>query len=254
MNEIKQWLFSYGLNKKEIDVYTIVLQHSGCKVSDIQKETGFVRTSIYYAINQLKAQGLIFENIDNNIRTFQAQNISVFRDQIEQKIRNEQEKLQSIGAIEEALGSLVKDNLNESYVSRYEGIRSVKSSIEEALRCNSKTWHVLAARDNFLAHMPKSYQQYYLQERKRRNIKAKTLWEPLEKSAKISLSDTALRSPRRLPDSFAGKFNSLVIIYDDTVLIIDPYEQKTAHAINSIATANLMRMMFMAIWDSAERA
>lgn len=254
MNGVKQWLHSYGLNDKETDIYLVIARLPSCKAVDIQRETGFVRTTIYYALNQLKAQGLISENVDNNIRTFRANDSSVFRNHIEQTIQAEQTRLNNVSTIEDYLSAISKSAAKESFVSRHEGVRAIKSAIETAMRCDSKLWHVLAARDNFLAHMPKTYQKYYLNERERRGITAKTLWEPTYTNTAISLKDTALRSPRRLPDSFAGNFNSLVIIYDETVLIVDPYSQKTAHAISSDATAELMRMMFMAIWSTAKSA
>lgn len=254
MKAVKQWLLDYGLNDKEAEVYLVIAESPDCKAIDIQRETMYVRTTIYYALNQLKAQGLISENVSNNVRTFRVNDSSVFRGHIEQIIQTERSRLETIDTIETYLASVRKAAAKESYVSRYEGVRSIKSAVEIAMRCNSKSWHVLAARDNFLAHMPKAYQKYYLTERERRGITAKTLWEPVDDGVAISLKDTALRAPRRLPDPFAGNFKSLVIVYDDTVLIIDPYKEKTAHAITSAATADLMRMMFMAIWSDAKNA
>lgn len=254
MTEAKQWLINYGLNQKEADVYLVIAKIADCRAADIQRETGYIRTTIYYALNQLKAQSLISENIENNIRTFRIIDASVFRNKIEESIKSEQVRLNEVSEFEDYLASLVDEKAGSSYVSRYEGVHAIKQAIEAALRCESKTWHVLAARDNFLTHMPKKYQQYYLSERERRGITSKTLWESIDTSTVISLKDTALRSPRRLPKEFTGNFNSLVIMYDNSVLIIDPYNKKTAHAIHNSATTNLLRMMFMALWSSAKIA
>lgn len=250
----KQWLLEFGLNQKEVEIYLVIAKIADCRASDIQRETGYVRTSIYYALNQLKAQGLISENIENNIRTFRVTSTSVFRNKIEESITVEQARLNEVSEFEKYLRSITESKIDGSYVSRYEGTHAIKQAIEEALRCNSKLWYVLAAKENFLTHMPKKYQQYYLSERERRCITSKTLWESVEAVAPISLKNTALRSPRRLPEEFTGNFNSLVIMYDNSVLIIDPYDKKTAHIIHSAATSGLLRMMFMALWSSAETA
>jgi hypothetical protein len=59
------------------------------------------------------------------------------------------------------------------------------------------------------------------------------------------------RNPRRLPKEFLGTFTALVILYDDTTLAIDPYEDKTAHAIHDATSTQLFRLMFETIWKSA---
>ncbi len=251
MEKIQAWLRSYGLNDTEISVYLCILEHPEIKVSDIQRHTGLVRTTIYYVLSQLKAGGLLSENTQNNVKTYRCADIEALKRNVERDIVEQRQKLEQLADLKgvfERLGTKKADK--DSYVARYEGTEAIKQAIEQALRCDSKQWHIIAARDNFLYHMSKTYQQYYLKERKRRGITAKTLWEPTDEWKTPSVEDVFYRNPRVLPEEFRGAFNSLVILYDDTTLIIDPYDQKTAHAIHNQASTDLLRLVFNSIWQT----
>jgi sugar-specific transcriptional regulator TrmB len=253
MDKIRDWLRSYGLNDTEIAVYICILEHPEIKVSDIQRQTGLVRTTIYYALAQLKTGGLLSENTQNNVKTYRCADVEALKRNVESDISKERQKLEQLDALKDVFGALkTKTPEKDSYVSRYEGVEAIKQSIEQAFRCDSKQWCIIAARDNFLYRMTKQYQQYYLKERKRRDITAKTLWEPTGGLKTASLEDIFYRNPRILPEEFRGAFNSLVILYDDTTLIIDPFSQKTAHAIHNAASTDTLRLVFNSLWQATK--
>lgn len=254
MDSLHVWLKNYGLNATETKVYLHVLSNPGCKTADIQRHTDLVRTTIYYALSNLKSEGLISENSQNNVRVYRASDISSLKSKIENTIYEEQQKLDELGGLKTVFEKLSAGAApTESYVARFEGITPIKQAIEEAFRCNSKRWHIIASRKNFLFYMSRSYKDYYLKERKRRGITAKTLWEPDEDFGSISVEDVFYRNPRRLPEEFHGTFNSLVILYDDTTLVIDPYEQKTAHAIHNPTSTHLLRLLHEFAWKNSEK-
>jgi len=252
--ELQARLRSLGLNDNEIETFVYIASNPHCKVRDIQRGTGLVRTTIYYGLNQLRADGLISENVQNNVRTYRVNDGDALKKRLERTMGEAETKLKQLDGLSQMITSLSATDSDESFVSRFEGVDAIKSAIDKALRCDSRQWCIIAARDNFLAHMPKQYQEHYLQERERRGIRAKTLWEQVPGSTySPSMKDLFFRSPRRLPDSFTGQFSSLTIMYDDTVLIIDDYDKKTAHAITDGRTAHLMRLMFGVIWDVSSK-
>lgn len=253
MEEVKTWLLSYGLNETEIKVYLCILGSPEIKVSDIQTRTGLVRTTIYYALSSLKSGGLISENTQNNIKTYRCNDPNALRYKIELEVSQQRQKLKQLDGLKSVFESIKSEKpAGQSHISRYEGIEPVKKAIEEAFRCDSKRWHILASRDNFLYHMSKKYQRYYLDERKRRGITAKTLWEPADSKPSLAIEDVFYRNPRMLPKEFQGAFNSLIILYDNTTLIIDPYSQKTAHAVHNQASTQLLRLLFDFIWQTVK--
>lgn len=254
MEPLKKWLTDYGLNTTETSVYLYIVSHPGCKVADIQRHTNLVRTTIYYALSNLKAQGLVSENQQNNIRVYRASDISSLEGNIQTTIHEQEQKLEELSSLRTLFEKLSANTpAAESYVARFEGITPIKQAIEQAFRCESKRWHIIASRKNFLYYTSKSYKRYYLKERKRRGITAKTLWEPSEDFQAPSVEEVFYRNPRKLPDEFHGTFNSLIILYDDTTLVIDPYEQKTAHAIHNATSTQLLRLMHEFAWSNAAK-
>ena len=253
MEEVKKWLASYGLNETEIKVYLCVLKLPDMKVSDIQIQTGLVRTTIYYALSNLKSGGLISENTQNNVRAYRCNDPDALRYKIEYEVAQQRQKLEQLDDLKAVFESIKSEKpAGQSHISRYEGIEPIKKAIEAAFRCDSKRWHIIASRDNFLYHMNKKYQRYYLDERKRRGITAKTLWEPTDSKPSLAIEDVFYRNPRTLPKEFQGAFNSLIILYDNTTLIIDPHAQKTAHAIHNQASTHLLRLLFDYIWRTVK--
>lgn len=254
MDKVKTWLKSYGLNDTEILVYLYILGNPGSKVMDVQRQTSLVRTTIYYTLSNLKSQGLISENEQNNVRVYRVTDTSSLESNIERTIRKQQQKLEQLNSLKPTLEKLEKKKTpTESFVARFEGITPIKQAIEEAFRCSSKRWHIIASRKNFLYYTSKRYQKYYLAERKRRGITAKTLWEPNEDFHTPSVEEVFYRNPRKLPEEFHGTFSSLVILYDDTTLVIDSYEQKTAHAIHNPTSTQLLRLMHEFAWKNSAK-
>lgn len=254
MNELRTWLAKYGLNDTEITVYLCIVEHAHAKTVDIQKYTGLVRTTIYYSLAELKNKGLITENYQNNIKTYQANSPTILTASIESSITQQTAMLDDLDKVKTFfnVASGKRSTNGDAHTARYEGETAVKQAIELALRCDSKRWHVIASHDNFLRYTSKRFQQYYLSERKRRGIISKTLWEPHAGIKSPDLKDIVFRNPRVLPEEFRGNFDSLVIIYDDVTLIVQPHGQMTAHAIHDESSTHLMRLLFMSIWNSAK--
>jgi sugar-specific transcriptional regulator TrmB len=253
MEQLIKWLKDFGLNDSEIRVYLAIVQYPHAKTNILQRETQLVRTTLYHTLSKLKAMGLVSENFQNNVRTYESNGPSILINQIEHDIQNSKKQLEQLNALQPLLTTPKNTKNKESSVARYEGVRAIKQSLEQAFRCESKHWYIIAPRDNFLAHADKSFQKYYLEERQRRGITAKTLWEQVPSNYKPSTEDIFYRNPRHLPDSFNGTFSSMVILYDDTTLVINSYAKKTAHAISDIENTHLMRLMFNAIWDNAKK-
>ena len=252
MDMTKQWLRAYGLNDKEAELFVLIAKNPYIKVTELQRLTGYIRTSLYYSLNQLVARGLVSENIENNIRTFTIQNRDIFRHHIEHSIHEKQALLKQLPAVEAELKTYIDTQKEHSTVVRYEGEKSIKTALEDAFRCRSKQWHIIAAKDNFLSHMSDEYKQYYLEQRDTRGIKAKTLWEPLDRVQGLKLKDIIFRAPRQLPEDFLGTFHSLVIMYDDTILVVDDHKSMSAYAIKNRATTELFILFFMSLWRAAK--
>jgi len=250
--DLKEWLLSYGLNESETKVYLSILENPNIKVADIQRQTHIVRTTLYHNISLLKAKGLISESKTNNVSVYKTTGTNSFKSEIEHRIKNEKKSLLSLIELEKDLNNNKQNKLHGSYIERFEGTNAVKQSIENAFRCDNKSWLIIAPVDNFLMGCSKKYQSYYLSEKKRRNIRSRTLWDPTKEINNPTLKDLFFRAPKKLPEEYRDNFKSLFIIYDNTTLIIDSYEQKTAHAIYNNDSTTILKLMFNSMWEIAE--
>lgn len=254
MQELTTWLRRFGLHDTAIEVYICITEHPHSRTADIQKYTQFVRTSIYYSLAELKTRGLISENLQNNIRTYYAHSPEALRTDVAQSIREQETLLEDLDQASAVFRSAQPLASQTSLVSRYEGDIAIKQAIDLAMRCTSKKWYVIASHDNYLSHTTSQYKKYYVEERVRRGIITKTLWEPHDSMKTPSVKNTVFRNPKVLPDNFRGTFESLIIIYDTTVLFVSPHGQQTAHSVQDSATAQTLRLMFTAIWQDAPLA
>lgn len=255
MQPLIKWLREYGLNPTEVRVYICILQNPEVKVADLQRLTSIVRTTLYYTLSELKSKGLISEGTQNNVKFYRANDTSVLEQELETTVNQKRQQQAELENLKPLLSKLRKKRAStqESYVARYEGVEPIKQALEQAFRCHSKRWHIIASRDNFLYHASKAYQQYYLSERRKRGITAKTLWEPTDEFRAPSVDEIIYRNPRLLPEEFRGTFKALVILYDNTTLIIDAYHEKTAHAIHNATSTNLLRRLHETVWKDADK-
>lgn len=254
MNSIEAWLKKFGLNDTETAVYLCILQHPHIRTADIQKQTGLVRTTIYYSLAELKTKGLISENSQNNIRTYHANDPSVLRTSIYRAITTQEHLLDELDLLGDSFARITQPSQDDSRVARYEGDTAIKQAIDLALRCESKRWYILASHDNYLSHTSKQYQRYYLDEREHRGIIAHTLWEPHGSMKTPTTRSIVYRQPRELPTEFAGSFSGIIILYDDVTLHIGPHSSQSAHAIYDQSTTHIMRLLFMSLWRQAPPA
>lgn len=251
MDKILAWLRNYGLHSSEIKVYIDILTHPSTKVADIQKRTGLVRTTLYHTLASLTTKGLVSETTNNNVRRYSAADPKTFAHNIERDIESKNSQLSGLEEILELFPRPGTGQDTSAQVEHFRGTTAVKNAIDQALRCSTKKWYIIAPRNNFVKYAGKDYARYFMQQRGKRQIVAKSLWEKHE-AWELTNRNMLNRNPRFLPDSFNNKFRSLVIIYDDNVLFIEPADQKDATCIRSSDISRLMKLMFDAIWQVAE--
>ena len=147
-----------------------------------------------------------------------------------------------------------KTKINESDVriSHYEGIEGIKLVVEEALYCKSRKWDILAPTKNFFSEFDAEYARYYLTTRKNRGITSRSLWEVNPNRKTLGPDDIKERNPRYLPTEMHGKFNSVIIIFDDKVAYISSLKEMSAILIQSHDIHSTMSAIFEGLWVSSK--
>jgi sugar-specific transcriptional regulator TrmB len=254
MSQIKTTLHKMGLTDREIEIYLTGLSYDSISVKELEKTTRINRTTIYHALDTLIQKGLVSKHESGTgakllFSMTAPENIKKFLDR---EIKLLQEKKQEIDLILPLLMDRAKQKEEVFKVSHFEGIEGVKLVVEEALYCRSREWSIIAPKKNFFSEFDKTYARYYIKTRKENHIKARSLWEYNPSSRLLAAEELRERNPRYLPEAMRGKFQSVIIIFDDKVAFISSIKNISAVLIQSREINETMSAMFSGLWINSK--
>lgn len=255
MQDIQSILSELGLSRTEIDVYLAGLARPSVGVHELVTVTRIKRPTVYHALETLMQKGLVSKHGTVRRLEFVMTKPRQFEHLVDREIGKLQERKQKIVSVLPMLEArLSPESAKSVRVSQFDGIDGVKTVVEEALYCKSRHWDILAPRKNFFSDFDPAYRRYFLQTREQRGIVARSLWErgTAEHDRLLTADEVAHRNPRYLPESLHGKFESLVILFDDKVAIITSLETHSAILIESEEVRRLLSAMFDGLWFVAE--
>ncbi len=248
-----------GLSKTEATIYLAGLGHPGIAASDLARQTQIRRPTVYHALETLLTKGLASKKGTGARCVFTMTSPEKIGHLLDAKI--ELLEKQKTG-LEELAGRLVAQQQQTGggsvEVKQFQGIEGVKLVVEEALYCRSRTWDILAPRKNFFSEFDPDYAQYYLSARKKRGIVSRSLWERSPNGDKKTPASKPLtpeilaeRNPRYLPPVMHGKFKTVMILFDETVVFISSYKSLSAILIESKELHQFFSALFDGLWEAS---
>jgi predicted transcriptional regulator len=255
MLSIQDYLRDIGLSSSEVALYLAGLKMGEVGVQELVAKTGVKRPTAYHALNELVSKGLADEKKQGKLLSYVMRPPADITGFLHDKMSSlsEQERL-----LDQLLPLFPKQSFlapqSDLNVYQYSGEESVRRLIDVALHCRSKTWDILAPRNNFIAHSDQAYIDYFKRVRMQQGIESRSLWEEKLPQRELKLRDIASRKPRYLPKAYKGKFQSMMILFDKSVALISPYEQQEGLLIQSAQYHNLLSILFEAMWVQAEKA
>lgn len=249
MEEIKSILKTIGLSSTETEIYLKGLFYNSIGVKELEKQTDIKRTTIYHALGTLQAKGLVGKKGTGSRQVFvmtKPENIERLLSKEISRLENQKSELQKIVPL---LEQRIQQNETNVKVTHYEGIEGIKLVVEEALYAQSRHWDILAPINNFFSEFDKDYAKYYIETRKKRGLTARSLWENKSGSRILTAEEIKLRNPRYLPANMHGKFNTVIIIFDDKVAYISSLNEMSAILIQSREISDTVRAMFDGLWE-----
>ncbi len=235
-------LKNLGLTDPETTVYLSLLKLGNAEAGIVAKDTGIKRTTMYDILSSLTKKGFATVYFKKNKRTFYPQKpqriISLFEKKLE-AFQNIVPQLQMFDKKQtQALGLRLiqtKAELEQFYLG-------VLSEYKNGTYCdigNAVAWEVLAP-DFFHA---------FRKDRAKHNIHTRLLlthdsqpYNPTEASL--------LRSYRYLPDTL--HFNSMIDIFPDKILIVNPYLATLGVVIAIPAMVDIFQSIFDFLWELVE--
>ena len=255
MADAQAILKKLGLSDSEINIYLALATGGSMSASELTRATQTKRPTAYYALRQLLDRGLVHKSGNPGVERFQAEKPEQLLRMItlrEQELKSLEKEVQSI------LPSLKKSSgpgEGLPAVSFYEGVRAMKQIIMETVYCRSGRIDYLTPHDNFFWQVEQAFSANYVQDRARRRIKTRHLWEqPLDKKVVRQSYAEEQSEIRLLPESMKGRFRSTVLLYDDKVMYVSSKKSGYVLLVKSIEHHELMKAIYDQLWETSKKA
>ena len=247
MQEPRKHLADLGLSDSEVTVYLAMI--SGVRTArDLVKVTRLKRPTVYYALGCLEKRGLISKTGLEGDKRFAMEPVEKLSVLAKQKAL-EISKLQNhIDEMIPALAATSSPSSKKPTVSFYEGVDAVKNAIMSMLYCKSKRINSIAPKSNFFWQVSPDFAELFIEERIRREIKTRNLWEAPVNRELIKRYYEGLSHVRILPEVMHGKFQTSIFIYDDKTLYVSSKNNGYCVLITSKEHTDTMQALFDGLW------
>jgi sugar-specific transcriptional regulator TrmB len=238
---VKETLLKIGLSDKEADLYLLIIKHNEITAGEISKITEESRTHTYDTLNKLLKKSLVTQVIKNNVRYFKAINPEKILDYLKEKETKLSEEKESVQKIIPELKKLQDQfSKDEVVIEVYEGKEGLKTVMNDIIK-EGKDFVTWGATTKVRDYLPNFFIEKYLNERKKRNIKARQLFTDF-----YGVLETPLSENKKLPKEFASPATTLV--YGDKVSIWMWLEIPRVVLIKNKELAKSYRQHFELMW------
>jgi len=246
MEELKEQLKKFGLHKSESAIYLYLLEQGIATPPQIAKATGIARTNTYNTLQNLKAKGLVKEQLKGKRKAYVVQDPKAL-------VRNIESKKEAIEKVLPDLRALYKTQKNKPTILFFEGFEEVKQIFRMSYQQNQeKKIYGLAS----LSHLVKlkgseKFFKFWRAQLKKRKIHIYDIVTS-ESSQLIQVSKKELKV---LMESFvlANKYQDLptdILVWDDYVALIVTSEPVFGTLLHSPPMAATFKIMHHIIRES----
>ncbi len=248
MQDPRKNLLDLGFSDSEITVYLAMV--SGARTArDLVKVTRMKRPTVYYALGCLEKRGLIGRTGlegDKKLSLEPIEKLSILMKEKALEFSKLQNQIEEMIPVLEAQSAPVGE---KPTVLFYEGTDAVKNAIMEILYCKSRSIYALVPKENFFWQTGKDFVELFVEERVKRKIKVKNLWENSISKELMKKYYEGLSEVRILPEVMHGKFQTTIFLYDDKTLYISNKKNSYAVVIASKEHTDTLRAMFDGLWS-----
>lgn len=247
MTKPEQHLQKLGLTPSEITVYLRMV--AGAKSArDLMKTTKLKRPTIYYALNSLEKRGLVSKSGKESDFTFTLSPferlVAIAREQEDEAV----ELTEQIGELIPNLTSSPTSTIEKPGVSFFEGIDAVKHIVMDIMYTKDRHVDVIAPEKNFFWGVGEDFLRKYIEERRKRNITTRNLWEAEIAPKHFRQYYSSFSKIRILPAVMKSKFKTTIFLFDDKTLYVSSYENCYAILVVSKEHKETLTALFEGLW------
>lgn len=253
MHEPRTHLSALGLSDSEVTVYLAMV--SGVRTPrDLVKTTGLKRPTVYYVLGSLEKRGLVSKTDTDGGKGFSLEPIERLVTIAKTKADEMIDLQERIGELVPILAATHSPVDAKPGVTFYEGVDAVQGVIMEMLYCKSKHIDSIVPQDNFFWQVRKAFVERFIEERTRRKIHTRNLWEATVSKDLMKQYYKGLSEVRILPKVMHGKFNTSIFVYGDKTLYVSSKKNSYCVLVTSKEHADTMRAMFDGLWQTSKSA
>jgi HTH-type transcriptional regulator, sugar sensing transcriptional regulator len=246
-SDISNLLEEIGLAEAESAVY-IALLDGAQSVSEVIKQTGEKRPTVYYSLNSLEKRGLVSKTGKEYGNKFQINSLKQLETIVQNNVREQEVLLEKTKKLITFYPKNTKQS--KSLVSYFESLESIKLAIFSSLYAKEKRVRSIVPAQNYFHEMGQEFVLEYVKEKQKRKLKTIALWEDIpNKSTLSNYYDGA--NIRQLPIDMHNSFDTTIFIFDNKTLYVSPKREQYAVLIQSEAHSKMMKAMFDNIWSNA---
>jgi len=251
MQEPRKNLLALGLSDSEVTVYLAMVSRART-ARDLVKITGLKRPTVYYALSCLEKRGLTSKTGMTGDKSFSLEPIEKLSVIAKEKVLEISKLQDNIDEMIPALSATSSPANQKPTVAFYEGVDAVRNAIMEMLYCKSKRINSVAPKQNFFWDIGQDFVELFIEERIKRNIKTKNLWEAPVNKGLINQYYKGLSGVRLLPEVMHGKFKTSIFLYDNKTLYVSSKNNSYCVLITSKEHTDTMQAWFDGLWSVSE--
>lgn len=249
LQEPRSVLRRLGLSDAEVVTY-LAMAGGACTARDIIVATRQKRPTVYYALASLEKRGLVSRAGHEGEKRFQLEPTQRLASLVQELERETAALARDINALVPVLDTQ-RSSPDRPTVSFFEGVDAVKNVVMESLYCKGRHIDSVAPNNNFFWSTPGEFGKIYVEERVRRGIKTRNLWESAGDQKSFDAYYAKLSEVRILPVIMHGAFKTTTFLYDDKVLSVSSAPNNYCVLVTSQEYHDTMQAWFNGLWGAS---
>lgn len=249
MTDLRQALTKLGLSASEVDVY-LAMTEGADSAHEIEKLTRRKRPTIYYALNALAQRGLVSKTAADSKNVFKVESPSALNGLAAEKLAEAKILADNVQSMTSRLEA--QAHSERPQVSFFEGEKAVKMRIMYTLYNRGRFIYSVVPKANSFWQNDPDFVKAYVEERVKKKIETKSLWENNPGRQVIDKYYKELSKVRLLPKEMRNVFTTTIFFYDDKTLYISSRKNSYCILVQSAEHYAMMKAIFEGIWPAAK--
>ncbi|MFH1175488.1 MAG: helix-turn-helix domain-containing protein [bacterium] len=252
--KLKPILTQLGLNDIEIRAYLAALEFGPAPASELARQAGLNRITVYEALKRLSQKGIvkIRAKKGNEVKYFTAEDVGILKEKARQKKADLDGLIEKITVLEPQLRALASFSEKKPEVYFYEGKEGIRNVLLDTIKQNPKESLGFASADFLEVGFDKKFLEDYWKKRVVMKIPARGIM-PKTKAALALFTPERNQSEIRQVKFIPAEnypFEDEIEIYGDNIGIIS-MKKGNEHGviIRSKSIADSFRAIFELVWN-----